>query len=86
MTLRLFVRSLQDVRAELRAEYVWDGEAGQYRLELVDYDEHVRGLKTALAKERELNRSLRSKSAVTADGAAALAAFGRDGRRKPISL
>jgi hypothetical protein len=59
----------------LRALYVADAEHG-FRLDLIDLDEFVHGLKSALAKSRQENKALRAKYSVTDDGAEALSVFG----------
>jgi hypothetical protein len=75
MALRLFERNLANVRTDLRSLYVRDAEHG-YRLDLVDLDEHIGGLKRALASERELNKEIKANSGGTLDGLAAMSVFG----------
>ncbi len=57
MPLRIHVETLDDVPGELREHYVFDGK--RYALRLVDLDDVVGGLKSALRKERELNRAIK---------------------------
>jgi hypothetical protein len=52
-----------------------DAEHG-YRLVLIDLDDFVGGLRSALRKQRDENKELRAKFGVTPDGAEALAPFG----------
>jgi hypothetical protein len=75
MALRLFERTLANVRTDLRPLYVADDEHG-YRLDLIDLDEFVHGLRSALRKQRDDNKALRAKFGITPDGAEALAPFG----------
>ena len=75
MALRLFQRTLENVRADLRFLYVADTEHG-FRLDLIDLDELVGGLKSALRKQRDDNKALRAKFGISPDGAEALAPFG----------
>lgn len=75
MALRLFERNLANVRTDLRSLYVADAEHG-YRLDLIDLDDFVHGLRSALAKERQRIKELKTKYGVTPDGVEALAAFG----------
>ena len=70
MALRIFERTLASVRADLRSLYVAD------RLDLADLDEHIGGLKRALAAERELNKEIKANSGGTLDGLAAMSVFG----------
>jgi hypothetical protein len=71
--LRLFEPNLANVRADLRSLYVADVDHG-FRLDLIDLDEHIGGLKRALAKERELNKEIKANGG-TSDGLAAMSAF-----------
>ncbi len=75
MALRIFERTLASVRADLRSLYVADAEHG-FRLDLADLDEHIGGLKRALAAERELNKEIKANSGGTLDGLAAMSVFG----------
>jgi hypothetical protein len=75
MALRLFEPNLANVKPDLRRLYVADAEHG-YRLDLIDLDEHIGGLKRALAKERELNKKIKANSSGTLDGLAAMSVFG----------
>jgi hypothetical protein len=75
MALRLFEPTLANVRADLRSMYVRDAEHG-FRLDLIDLDDFVHGLRSALAKERQRIKELKAKYGVTPDGVEALAAFG----------
>jgi hypothetical protein len=75
MKLRLFERTLENVRRELRDLCVADAEHG-YRLDLIDLDDFVGGLKRALAAERELNKEIKANSGGTLDGLAAMSVFG----------
>ncbi len=75
MALRLFEPTLANVRTDLRGEYEKQPD-GSYALKLIDLDEFVHGLKSALAKSRQENKELRAKYGVTPDGAEALAPFG----------
>lgn len=72
MALRLFERTLASVRTDLGSLYVRDVDHG-FRLDLIDLDEFVGGLKSALRKQRDENKELRAKFEVTPDGAEALA-------------
>jgi hypothetical protein len=69
MRLRIYERSLNGVRADLRGLYVPDGDGG-FKLDC-DIDEVVRGLKSALKRERELNREFKT-AGVTPDGLTAV--------------
>ena len=51
MSLRLFEKTLAHLPPSLHALYVADNKHG-WRLDLSDLDEHVAGLKNALATER----------------------------------
>jgi hypothetical protein len=51
MTLNLYVASLGEVPANLQWLYRLDAERGGYKLDC-DLDQHVAGLKSALATER----------------------------------
>jgi hypothetical protein len=51
MTLKLFEPSLGEVPQKWRLLYTLDPERGGYKLDC-DLDDHVRGLKAALATER----------------------------------
>jgi hypothetical protein len=75
MALRLFERTLASVKPDLRPLYVADAEHG-YRLDLIDLDDFVGGLRSALRKQRDENKALRAKYSVTEDGSEALAPFG----------
>jgi len=75
MALRLFEPNLANVRADFRSLYVADVDHG-YRLDLIDLDEFVGGLKRALAAERELNKEIKANSDGTLDGLAAMSVFG----------
>jgi hypothetical protein len=75
MGLRLFERTLANVKPDLRRLYVADTEHG-YRLDLVDLDEHIGGLKRALAAERELNKEIKANSGGTPAGLVAMSVFG----------
>jgi hypothetical protein len=75
MALRLFEPTMAHVRADLRSLYIADAERG-FRLDLIDLDQFVHGLKSALTKSRQENKELRAKFGVTPDGAEALAPFG----------
>jgi hypothetical protein len=63
------------VPQELRSLYISDAEHG-FRLDLIDLDEHIGGLKRALAAERELNKEIKANSGGTLDGLAAMSVFG----------
>jgi hypothetical protein len=52
MALKLLEPSLGEVPKKLRHLYLLDTERGGYRLDC-DLDDHVRGLKAALATERQ---------------------------------
>ena len=83
MGLRLFERTLASVKPDLRPLYVADAEHG-FRLDLIDLDEFVHGLRSALRKQRDANKELRAKYSLTDDGAEALAPFGEIPRaRRP---
>jgi hypothetical protein len=75
MALRLFERTLANVKPDLRRLYVSHTERG-YRLDLADLDEFVGGLKRALAAERELNKEIKANSGGTLDGLVAMSRFG----------
>lgn len=75
MALRLFERNLAAVKPEWRPLYVPDADHG-YRLDVSDLESYVGGLKSALRKQRDENKSLRAKYSVTDDGCEALSAFG----------
>jgi hypothetical protein len=75
MALRLFERTMASVKPDLQRLYVADTEHG-FRLDLVDLDEHIGGLFSALRKQRDENKELRAKFGVTPDSAEALAPFG----------
>jgi hypothetical protein len=49
MALRLFERTLANVKPDLRRLYVRDAEHG-FRLDPIDLDEHIGGLKRVLAR------------------------------------
>jgi hypothetical protein len=74
MGLRLFERTLGSVRTDLRPLYVADAEYG-YRLDC-DLEEIVHGLRSALKRERELNKNIKANSGGTLDGFAAMSMFG----------
>jgi hypothetical protein len=67
MTLRLFERSLLDVKPEQRHLYIADTERG-YRLDVSDLDEFVHGLRSALKKQRDQNRALRHEYGLSNSG------------------
>src|SRR5260370_5546050 len=71
MALKIFEANLENVNPALRGEYEKQPD-GSYTLKLVDLDEFVHGLKSALRKERETIKELRAKYSVTDDGAEAL--------------
>jgi hypothetical protein len=71
IALRLFERTLASVKPDLRSLYVADAEHG-YRLDLIDLDDFVGGLRSALRKQRDENKALRAKYSVTEDGSEAL--------------
>jgi hypothetical protein len=73
VALRIFERTLADVKPDIRRLYVKDIEHG-FRLDC-DLDDHVAGLKSALRKERETNRRLMATGGMP-DGVAALTAIG----------
>ena len=73
MALRLFEPTLANLRAELRSLYVRDVEHG-FRLDLIDLDDFVGGLKRALAAERELNKEFKA-NGVMPDGIVAMSRF-----------
>jgi len=75
MALRLFEKNLANVTSDLRFLYVADTEHG-FRLDLIDLDTFVGGLKSALRKQRDDNKALRAKFGISRDGAEALAPFG----------
>ena|SRR6266404_897283 len=75
MALRLFEPNMANVPQELRSLYVADAEHG-YRLDLIDLESYVAGLKSALAKCREEKKELKARFGVTPDGAEALSVFG----------
>ena len=75
MALRIFERNLAAVKSEMRPLYVADAEHG-FRLDLVDLESYVHGLKSALRKERETIKELKARFGVTPDGCEALAPFG----------
>jgi hypothetical protein len=75
MALRRFERTLASVKPDLRPLYVADAEHG-CRLDLIDLDDLVGGLRSALRKQRDENKALRAKYSVTEDGSEALAPFG----------
>jgi hypothetical protein len=58
VALRLFEPTLANVRADLRPLYVADAEHG-FRLDLIDLDQYVGGLKRALSVERQKVREQR---------------------------
>jgi hypothetical protein len=74
MALRLFERTLASVNADLRRLYVADAEHG-YRLDLIDLDEFVGGLRSALRKQRDDNKALRAKFGLP-DGSETLTPIG----------
>lgn len=59
MPLRIFEQNLKNVPAQYRHLYLADAELG-YRLDLVDLDDFVAGLKSALRKQRDDNKELRA--------------------------
>jgi hypothetical protein len=83
MALRLFERTLASVKPDLRPLYVADAEHG-YRLDLIDLESYVHGLRSALRKQRDENKELRLKFGVTPDGCEALAPFGGTPKVKGI--
>ena len=74
MGLRLFEPTLASVTPDVRRLYVADAEHG-FRLDLADLDEHIGGLKRALAKERELNKEFKALG-VMPNGLEALSTIG----------
>src|SRR5258708_1438911 len=66
MALKIFEANLENVNPALRGEYEKQPN-GSYTLKLVDLDEFVHGLKSALRKERETIKDLRTKYSVTDD-------------------
>ena len=80
MALKILEANLENVNPALRGEYEKQPD-GSYTLKLVDLDEFVHGLKSALRKERETIKELRAKYSVMDDGAEALTPFGEIPRR-----
>jgi hypothetical protein len=74
MAIKLFESNLANVSPELRPHYVSDVEHG-YRLDC-DLEIIVRGLKRALAVERDWNKELKANPGGMPDGLAALSVFG----------
>src|SRR5258708_14825083 len=72
--LRLFEKTLANVAPDLRRHYVADEEHG-YRLDLIDLDDFVGGLKRALAAERETNKEIKANGGTLA-GPVARSPFG----------
>ena len=70
MALKLYEPNLNGVAAAVRGLYVPDVEHGGFRLDC-NIDEVVAGLKSALKRERELNREFKA-AGVTPDGLAAI--------------
>lgn len=73
--LKLFVESFDEIDPSERYLYVLDSETGQWKVN-VDIESYVRGLKSALRKEREAVRDLQKKLRRLTDGVEALRPFG----------
>lgn len=73
MALRIFEANLEKVQSAFRSEYELQLD-GTYKLKLIDLDDFVAGLKSALRRERELNRACKV-AGVTPDGCEALKPF-----------
>src|ERR1700676_3877375 len=78
--LKIFEPNLSGVRRELRSFYVADVEHG-FRLDC-DIDEVVRGLKSALQREREVNREFKA-AGVTPDGLAVIGGMSKMATTRP---
>jgi hypothetical protein len=74
MPLKIFENSLEKVSPAFHGEYEKQPD-GSYVLKLIDLNEHVAGLKSALRKSREEIKELRAAGGMP-DSASALTPFG----------